>query len=123
MTRMTEAAAGIGLSSIIDLRAGLDPETLCRAVCDYLYFFQGRHPATASRNDYYLATAYAVRDRLFQRGVRSLDLLFQHPEARVVAYLSAEFLIGPQLAAISSISASMTTCKRRWRASTSALTN
>lgn len=99
MTRMKEATAGIGLSSIIDLRAGLDPETLCRAVCDYLYFFQGRHPATASRNDYYLATAYAVRDRLFQRGVRSLDLLFQHPEARVVAYLSAEFLIGPQLAA------------------------
>ncbi|MFZ1883202.1 MAG: glycogen/starch/alpha-glucan phosphorylase, partial [Rhodoplanes sp.] len=99
MTRMTEAAAGTGLSSIIDLRAGLDSETLCRAVCDYLYFFQGRHPATASRNDYYLATAYAVRDRLFQRGVRSLDLLFQHPEARVVAYLSAEFLIGPQLAA------------------------
>jgi starch phosphorylase len=99
MTRMTEGAAGTGLSSIIDLRAGLDSETLCRAVCDYLYFFQGRHPATASRNDYYLATAYAVRDRLFQRGVRSLDLLFQHPEARVVAYLSAEFLMGPQLAA------------------------
>lgn len=99
MTRMKEAASGIGLSSIIDLRAGLDSETLCRAVCDYLYFFQGRHPATASRNDYYLATAYAVRDRLFQRGVRSLDLLFQHAEARVVAYLSAEFLIGPQLAA------------------------
>ena len=70
-----------------------------RAVCDYLYFFQGRHPATASRNDYYLATAYALRDRLFQCGVRSLDLLFQHREARVVAYLSAEFLIGPQLAA------------------------
>jgi starch phosphorylase len=40
-----------------------------------------------------------VRDRLFQRGVQSLDLLLQHPEARVVAYLSAEFLMGPQLAA------------------------
>jgi starch phosphorylase len=82
-----------------DVRTGLDPDNLRRAVCDYLYYFQGRHPATASRNEYYLATAYAVRDRLFQRGVRSLDLLFQHPEARVVAYLSAEFLIGPQLAA------------------------
>ena len=98
---MIEAAAGTGVSPIIgqDVRTGLDPESLRRAVCDYLYFFQGRHPATASRNDYYLATAYAVRDRLFQRGVRSLDLLFQHRQARVVAYLSAEFLIGPQLAA------------------------
>jgi starch phosphorylase len=98
---MIEAASGTGVSSVLDqdVRTGLDPETLRRAVCDYLYFFQGRHPATASRNDYYLSTAYAVRDRLFQRGVRSLDLLFQHPEARVVAYLSAEFLMGPQLAA------------------------
>jgi glycogen phosphorylase len=101
MTKMHTAVTAAEVSPDIgqDVRTGLDPETLCRAVCDYLYFFQGRHPATASRNDYYLATAYAVRDRLFQRGVQSLNLLFQHPEARVVAYLSAEFLMGPQLAA------------------------
>jgi starch phosphorylase len=80
-----------------DVRTGLDPDTLARAVCDYLYYFQGRHPATASRNDYYLATAYAVRDRLFQRGVQSLDALLHKPDGRMVAYLSAEFLMGPQL--------------------------
>jgi len=32
-----------------------------------LFFFQGRHSKTAARNDHYLAVAYAVRDRLFQR--------------------------------------------------------
>ena len=101
MNRMIEAAADNVVSTIVsqNVRTGLDPDTLRRAVLDYLLFFQGRHPAIASRNDFYLATAYAVRDRLFQRGVKSLDLLFQHPEARTVAYLSAEFLIGPQLAA------------------------
>ncbi|NVO17990.1 MAG: glycogen/starch/alpha-glucan phosphorylase [Rhodoplanes sp.] len=82
-----------------DVRTGLDPDTLACAVRDYLYYFQGRHPATASRNDYYLATAYAVRDRLFQRGVQSLDALLHRPDGRMVAYLSAEFLMGPQLAA------------------------
>ena len=90
-----EVSPGVGEN----VRTGLDPQILCRAVCDHLYFFQGRHPKTASRNDHYLAVAYAVRDRLFQRGVQSLDVLLQHPEARVVAYLSAEFLMGPQLAA------------------------
>ena len=101
MNRMIEAAADTVVSTVVsrNVRTGLDADTLRRAVFDYLFFFQGRHPDIASRNDLYLATAYAVRDRLFQRGVKSLDLLFQHPEARVVAYLSAEFLIGPQLAA------------------------
>ena len=101
MTRMFESATTGEVSPGVgeNVRTGLDPQILCRAVCDHLYFFQGRHPKTASRNDHYLAVAYAVRDRLFQRGVQSLDVLLQHPEARVVAYLSAEFLMGPQLAA------------------------
>jgi starch phosphorylase len=101
MNRMIDAAADTVVSTIVsrNVRTGLDAETLRRAVLDYLLFFQGRHPAIASRNDFYLATAYTVRDRLFQRGVKSLDLLFQNPNARTVAYLSAEFLIGPQLAA------------------------
>ncbi|MFD2183090.1 glycogen/starch/alpha-glucan phosphorylase [Rhodoplanes azumiensis] len=92
---VTEAASEPGR----DVRTGLDPASLMQAVCDYLYYFQGRHPATASRNDFYLATAYAVRDRLFQRGIQSLDALLHRPDGRTVAYLSAEFLMGPQLAA------------------------
>ena len=99
MSKMLGAGGEVSPAIRDDVRTGLDPETLCRAVCDHLYFFQGRHSKTATRNDHYLAVAYAVRDRLFQRGVQSLDLLLQHPEARVVAYLSAEFLMGPQLAA------------------------
>jgi starch phosphorylase len=50
----------------------------------------------ATRNDYYMALAYTVRDRLLQRQIRTAQSYFQQ-RSRSVAYLSAEFLIGPQL--------------------------
>src|SRR5687767_7259832 len=80
-----------------DVRTGLDPETLARAVREQLLYQAGRHPATASPNDVYLATAAAVRDRLFQRALATLESLDERPDVRRVAYLSAEFLMGPQL--------------------------
>ncbi len=75
MSKVLGAGSEVSRAIREDVRTGLDPETLCQAVCDHLYFFQGRHSKTATRNDHYLAVAYAVRDRLFQRGVQSLDLL------------------------------------------------
>ena len=56
----------------------------------------GRFPEIATRNDWYLALAYAVRQRVLERWVRTVDSYF-HQECRTVCYLSAEFLIGPQL--------------------------
>ncbi|MEB3307510.1 MAG: glycogen/starch/alpha-glucan phosphorylase, partial [Cyanobacteriota bacterium] len=51
---------------------------------------------TASRHDLYMALSYAVRDRLMTRYLAGLEAIRSTP-TRVVAYLSAEFLIGPQL--------------------------
>jgi glycogen phosphorylase len=82
-----------------DVRTGLDADTLARAVQEHLFYQAGRHPATASLNDVYLAAAAAVRDRLFQRALASLESLDGQPDVRRVAYLSAEFLMGPQLGA------------------------
>ncbi|PSN19906.1 glycogen phosphorylase [filamentous cyanobacterium CCP5] len=81
---------------IEDDRTGLDVETLRRAIADNLYFLQGRLPETASTNDFYLALAYTVRDRLMSKWLQSTRTYYQ-PEARVVGYLSAEFLLGPHL--------------------------
>ncbi|WP_291989358.1 glycogen/starch/alpha-glucan phosphorylase [Luteitalea sp.] len=81
-----------------DLRTGLDAETLARAVREHLFYQSGRRPETASLNDVYLAVAAAVRDRLFHRAVATVDVQAAHP-TRAVAYLSAEFLMGPQLGA------------------------
>jgi len=81
---------------IEDDRTGLSIETLRRAIADNLYYVQGRLPAKATRNDFYLALAYTVRDRLMPRWLQSTRL-YEAPDTRIVCYLSAEFLLGPHL--------------------------
>ena len=51
----------------------------------------------ATPNDIYTAFALTVRDRVHKQGVRTMEVRSEQ-EARVVAYLSAEFLPGPHLA-------------------------
>ncbi len=80
---------------IEDDRTGLDIETLRRAIADNLYYLQGRLPENASKNDFYLALAYTIRDRLMPR-LHSTRTYYA-PDARIVCYLSAEFLLGPHL--------------------------
>src|SRR5262249_3531982 len=63
---------------------------------DHLFYTQGRLPETATRNDWYMALAQTVRDRLLDRWIKTVRTLMRS-DVRVVAYLSAEFLVGPQL--------------------------
>jgi starch phosphorylase len=63
---------------------------------EHLFFTLGKLAPTASRHDLYMALSYAVRDRLMTRYLAGIEALSKAP-TRVVAYLSAEFLIGPQL--------------------------
>ncbi len=76
--------------------AGFGQEALKRAFLDKLFYMQGKFPALATKRDYYLALAYVVRDRLLQRWV-STAAAYTRQRSRTVAYLSAEFLMGPQL--------------------------
>lgn len=82
-----------------DDRTGISIETLKRAFVDHLYYLQGKFPAIATKQDYYSALAYVVRDRLLRRW---LDTAATHTESqsRTVCYLSAEFLLGPPIWAI-----------------------
>ncbi len=78
------------------VRTGLDAADLQEAITDHLRYSIGR-PAAALRPDhYYRALALAVRDRMQDNRVAStqtsLDL-----GRKVTCYLSAEFLMGPQL--------------------------
>ena len=43
-----------------DIRTGLSPDDLAQAILDNLYYVQGRSPALASRNDWYMALAYTA---------------------------------------------------------------
>ncbi|MGL5874310.1 MAG: glycogen/starch/alpha-glucan phosphorylase [Xenococcaceae cyanobacterium] len=80
-----------------DDRTGLSIETLRRALSDNLFYLQGAFPGVATKNDYYMALAYTVRDRLLHRWLNTTQTYLKK-DVRVVSYLSAEFLIGPQLA-------------------------
>ena len=77
------------------IRTGTSPEILAQALLDNLYYVQGRIPELATRNDWYMALAYTVRDRLLHGWLETISALRR--EARIVSYLSAEFLLGPQL--------------------------
>jgi starch phosphorylase len=67
-----------------------------RDLLEKLFSMQGKFPAVATRNDYYLALAYAVRERLMHRWISTVKTYFEG-ESRTAVYLSAEFLLGPQL--------------------------
>jgi starch phosphorylase len=71
-------------------------QTLKRAILDNLFYIAGRFAANATPLDYYTALAYTVRDRLLHRWLQTLENNLER-DARVVCYLSAEFLMGPHL--------------------------
>ncbi|NUY02498.1 glycogen/starch/alpha-glucan phosphorylase [Paraburkholderia youngii] len=77
-------------------RTGLSAAALRRGVLDNLLCLLGRYPAIASPHDWYMALAYSVRDRMLARWAASVRT-YAVSDARVACYLSAEFLIGPQL--------------------------
>jgi len=79
-----------------DRRTGLGVDALKRALLDKLVYEQARFPQVATRHDCFAALAQAVRDRLLQRWVQTART-YRDQGSRTVCYLSAEFLIGPQL--------------------------
>jgi starch phosphorylase len=86
----------VPIESYEDERTGLTKEAFKHAFLDNLLYSQGKFPALATRNDYYQALAYAVRDRLLQRWI-STAAAYTKQGSRTVAYFSAEFLMGPHL--------------------------
>ncbi len=79
-----------------DDRTALDKDAIKNSFLDDLFYMQGKFAALATRNDYYMALAYAVRDRMLQRWI-STAATYTREASRTVAYLSAEFLMGPHL--------------------------
>ena len=81
-----------------NVRTGLGAEAIAAAVVDNLRFLQGKLPQYATPTDWYMALAYSVRDRLLSRCLATVEAVTSgERDAKVVAYLSAEFLTGPHL--------------------------
>ncbi len=79
-----------------DVALANDPASLRKDFLKKLFFELAKFPGVATKNDHYLALAYVVRDRLLHRWVRSARTYLEG-QHRTVIYLSAEYLLGPQL--------------------------
>jgi starch phosphorylase len=79
------------------VRTGMSVDALKQAFQDNLFYVQGRFRDVATLQDDFMALAYTVRDRMLERWIRTAQT-YKNNRARTVCYLSAEFLLGPQLA-------------------------
>ena len=80
------------------IRTGLEADAIAAALIDNLHCLQGKLPQHARRNDWYMALAYTVRDRMMDRYIATVESIAEtNTAAKVIAYLSAEFLTGPHL--------------------------
>jgi starch phosphorylase len=77
-------------------RTALNKNALQQDFLDNLFYIQGKFPTLATQNDYYMALAYMVRDRLLHCWISTASE-YTDKGSRTVAYLSAEFLMGPHL--------------------------
>src|SRR5262249_53781127 len=93
---MDEAFSLTSTPSAEPARSGLGIDALKRDIVDNLICLQARYPEIATPRDWYMALAYAVRDRMMARRVATMHTYVAR-NAKVACYLSAEFLIGPQL--------------------------
>ncbi|NLF25146.1 MAG: glycogen/starch/alpha-glucan phosphorylase [Deltaproteobacteria bacterium] len=83
--------------SFEDDRTGLSVDTLRRAIADNLCYIQGKSEAFATCYDLYMALAYTIRDRMVQRWISTVES-YVESAPKMLYYLSAEYLMGRQLA-------------------------
>ena len=91
-TQVPEAKAGVGSGG----RSDISLEGLVHTFREHLIYTLGRYPEDATPHELYLALALTVRDQLLYRWLKSIEQLHVE-DVRMVAYLSAEFLLGPHL--------------------------
>jgi starch phosphorylase len=75
----------------------VNAEAMREAILAKLTYAVGKRPVVASRRDWFVATALAVRDRIVERWMASTRRTYDEGRKRVY-YLSLEFLIGRLLA-------------------------
>ena len=97
MDPSTKTSVDSGCQDLVveDDRTGLTVETLKRALADNLFYAQGKFPAIATKNDFYMALAFTVPDRLLHRWINTVETYLKQKEPKVVCYLSAISICQP----------------------------
>ncbi|EDZ92268.1 Phosphorylase, partial [Limnospira maxima CS-328] len=85
-------------SSDNDNQQQVSIENLRHSLADNLFYITGKYTEIATLNDFYLALAYTVRDRLLPRWLNTVRTVTQLSDnTKVVSCLSSEFMVGPHL--------------------------
>ena len=64
-----------------DERIALGKEAFKHALLDNLLYVQGKTAALATKNDYYMALAYTVRDRMLHRWISTASVYTRLPSS------------------------------------------
>jgi starch phosphorylase len=86
-----DTAYGVGTAPSGAAALAFQHEVVRNLICR-----QARYPDIATSHDWYMALAFSVRDRMLARWAASTKT-YAEKDVKVACYLSAEFLIGPQL--------------------------
>lgn len=82
--------------SQLSRRRSTETAEIEQAIYDNVLYMIGQIPALADQKDYYHGLAYAVRDRLQQHWMYTINAYIAN-DVKAISYLSAEFLLGPHL--------------------------
>lgn len=66
------------------------------SILEHLCYDLAKSPQIATLHDWYMAVAFAVREKMMRNLVNSTEKI-QNKKQKIVGYLSAEFLMGPHL--------------------------
>ena len=83
----------------VDDHRGTSSLEIQKSIRWHLHHTQAKPALFATPNDWYMATAYAVRDRMLHNWLTTFDIFMSSPSKKhkIVSYLSSEFLMGPHL--------------------------
>ncbi|MCX7628220.1 MAG: glycogen/starch/alpha-glucan phosphorylase [Methylophilaceae bacterium] len=76
--------------------SGMSPEMIAESLSHHLTYTISKTPETATERDWFEATAHAVRDRMVERWMETMQRYYRS-DAKRVYYLSLEFLVGRTL--------------------------
>jgi starch phosphorylase len=71
------------------IRTGASAEAIAESLVDNLHCLQAKLPRHATRNDWYMALAYTIRDRMLDGYISTVEAITGASTAKVVAYFSA----------------------------------
>ena len=76
--------------------AGMSKEQIQASLFSHLIYSNSKYPLTATTRDWFQAMAHAVRDRLVDRWIETMQSYYEQ-DAKRIYYLSMEFLVGRTL--------------------------